>query len=84
MEFAMLAASVLGYFAGVGLHRLTSALVLSGIVGLAMAMAYHEWLAADPLRGDAQAGVGYLAALAYLLTGCTLGMLKSRLGRKSE
>ncbi|MBB5712789.1 hypothetical protein FHT02_004050 [Sphingomonas xinjiangensis] len=84
MEFAMLATSLLGYVAGVGLRRLTSALVLAGIVGFGMAIAYHVWLNADPSRGDALEGLGYFAAVAYPLTGCTLGRLKSRPKRKPE
>lgn len=59
----MLAGFGLGCFIGLLLRRLTPTLVLATLAGLGSAIAYHVWLNADPARGDAMEGVGYVFAL---------------------
>lgn len=82
MNFAMLAAFGLGCVAGLVFQRLIHAIAIAAVGGFAIAIAYHLWLGADPARGDALEGVGYLMAFAYPLSGCVVGWLARRVRRK--
>lgn len=84
MDYMMLAGLVSGGIAGYGIRHWAAALIVAAIVGTGMATAYHLWLHAEPSRGDALAGVGYLMALICPLSGCVMGWLARRARQKSE
>lgn len=82
MDYAMLAVFALGCIAGFKFQRPIYAIAIAAVGGFGMAIAYYLWLGADPARGDALEGVGYLMAFAYPLSGCALGWLANHFSRK--